>query len=212
MPVIHDVTLTFSPDLPCWPGDPAPTVERINSIEDGASCNVTRLDSHVHFGTHVDAPVHFVDGAADVTTMPLDVLLGPAVVVDLPDADAVTAEILDGLDLDAGVQRLLFKTRNSDLWNDPAQGFRTDYVALTPDAARWVVDRDIRLVGVDYLSVERFGEPGHATHHVLLEAAVIIVEGLDLRGIDGGTYGLVCLPMKIAGADGAPARVVLTVD
>ncbi len=212
MPVIHDVTLTFSPDLPGWPGDPAPTVERITAMEDGASCNVTRLDSHVHFGTHVDAPVHFVDGAADVTAMPLDVLMGPALVVDLPDVDAITAEILDGLELDAGVRRLLFKTRNSALWNDPSQGFRTDYVALTPDAARWVVDKGIRLVGVDYLSVERFGEPGHATHHVLLEAAVIIVEGLDLRAIDAGTYGLICLPMKIAGADGAPARVVLTTD
>jgi arylformamidase len=209
---IHDVTLAFSTDLPCWPGDPSPTVERIQDMDAGDACNVTRLDSHLHFGTHVDAPIHFVADGSDVTEMPLDVLMGPARLVELPDVDAITADVLDDLGLEAGVKRLLFKTRNSDLWNDPGQGFRTDYVALTPDAARWVVEHDIRLVGVDYLSVERFGEPDHATHHALLEAAVIIVEGLDLRAVGAGDYGLVCLPMKVAGADGAPARVVLTSD
>ncbi len=209
MPTYHDITLAFSPDLPGWPGDPMPVVEKIRTIAEGSSCNVTRLDSHVHFATHVDAPLHFIEGAAAVDELPLDSLLGPCRVAHLPDVDVIDAAVLESLALPPGTERLLFRTRNSELWNDPAQGFREDYVALSSDGAEWAVGAGIRLVGVDYLSVERFKEPGRPTHNILLEAGVVALEGLDLRGIESGAYGLMCLPMKIKGADGAPARVVL---
>lgn len=204
-----DVTVTLSPDMPSWPGEPAPAIDRLYALDRGDVANVTRMAGPVHAGTHVDAPLHFIDGGADVAALELDVLMGPARLVHLPDADVVSTEILDRLDLAPGTERLLFRTRNSALWDDPGHAFRQDYVALTPDAARWVVARGIRLVGVDYLSVERFDEPGNATHRILLGAAVVIVEGLDLRRVPEGDYQLVCLPLKIAGGDGAPARVVL---
>ena len=206
---IHDVTLTFSAALPLWPGDPEPRVERIRAIAAGDPCNVTRLEGSVHVGTHVDAPLHFIDHAGNVAGLDLDVLIGPARLVHLPGADAITAEMLDGLALPAGTTRLLLRTRNFELWNEPVHDFRPDFVALTPEAARWVVDRGIRLIGIDSLSVERLSEPGHATHQILLQAEVVIVEGLDLGGVAPGRYRLLCLPMKIGGADGAPARVVL---
>ncbi len=209
MPIYHDVTLTFSPDLPGWPGDPTPTVERIRTIGQNSSCNVTRIDTHVHFATHVDAPNHFIPGGLGVDALDLNVLIGPALVVHLPDVDYIDAAMLEAEGVAPDVERILFRTRNSELWSTPTHDFNKDFVALTSDAAQWIVDRGISLVGVDYLSVERFKEPGRPTHNILLERDVVALEGLDLRGIAPGSYHLMCLPMKIKGADGAPARVVL---
>lgn len=204
-----DVSLGLDVALPCWPGDPVPTIERIREIGPNSACNVTRIDTHVHFGTHVDAPCHFIPNGKAVDELALDAMIGPVRVVHLPDAEAIGARVLDSLDIPLDTRRLLFRTRNSLLWEQPDHAFRSDYVALTSDGAEWVVERGIRLVGVDYLSVERFKEPGRPTHTILLEAEVVVIEGLDLRGIAPGEYGLICLPMKIPGADGAPARVVL---
>lgn len=209
MPRIFDITLPYAPEYPAWPGEPKPVVERMRSLAAGDSANVTRLAAGMHFGTHVDAPVHFIAGAGGVETLPLDALIGPAVVVDVGEAKVITPAVLESAALPAGTARVLFRSTNSRLWADPGHAFRQDYVALTPAAARWLVDRGIRLVGVDYLSVEPYGEPGHATHHVLLAAGVVIVEGLDLRAVSPGIYQLVCLPLKLVGSDGAPARVVL---
>lgn len=209
MPRILDITLPYSPDYPAWPGEPGPKLELLRSLARGDSANVTRLDAGMHFGTHVDAPVHFIEGAGGVDTLPLDVLVGAAVVVDVGAATLITPAVLEASAIPAGATRVLFKSTNSSLWDDPGHVFRQDYVALSLEAARALVKRGVRLVGVDYLSVERFGEPGHATHHVLLAAGVVIVEGLDLRQVAAGAYRLVCLPLKLVGADGAPARVVL---
>ncbi len=206
---IHDITLTLSPEVPGWPGLPAPTLERIRSIEEGGANNLSRLDTHVHFGTHVDAPLHFERDGYGMDHVSLDTLLGPCAVAYLPEVAEITPADLDGLDLPADTTRLIIRTRNSELWNDFSQGFRKDYVALTPDAARWVVERGIRLFGIDYFSIERFEEPGRVTHHALLGAEVILVEGLDLRGIEPGTYELICMPLKLKDCDGAPARVAL---
>jgi arylformamidase len=159
-------------------------------------------------GTHVDAPFHFISGGDPVEAMPLDVLMGPAVVTYLPEVAAVTATDLEALDLPAGVQRLLLRTRNSKLWTTGVEEFQPDFVALTVDAAQWVVQRGIRLLGVDYLSVQRFDD-GPEVHQILLEARVVIVEGLNLAGVEPGEYELICLPLKLTGAEGAPARAVL---
>ncbi len=212
MPRYIDITLPLREGLPVWPGDPHPEIRRIQDQADGAPANVTRLNTVVHTGTHVDAPVHFVAGGAGVESLSLEVLIGPARVVSLPEATRIDAATLDALQLPPDVTRVLFRTRNSAWWTDPAHTFHEDYVSLTPDGARWLVERAVTLVGIDYLSIEAMAEPGHATHHALLEAGVVIIEGLDLRGVAPGAYDLMCLPLKITGADGAPARVVLATD
>ncbi|CCQ72895.1 cyclase family protein [Magnetospira sp. QH-2] len=209
MPQYMDITLTIHPHMPVWPGDPTPEVTRMRSIAEGHVCNVSRFAAGVHLGTHLDAPLHFIDGAGGVETLALETLIGPAVVADVGDADRVDVSHLEAMDLPADCTRLLIKSRNSALWSRPGTEFHADYVALTPEAADWVVARGIKLVGIDYLSIERYKEPGHVTHHKLLGAGVIAVEGLDLRGVEPGPYKLICLPMKIAGSDGAFVRAVL---
>lgn len=206
---IHDVTLTFTPDIPTFPNTPVPTLERLRSMDDGAVNNLSRLDTHVHFATHVDAPRHFVADGYGMDMVPLETLLGPCLVVDFPDHDEITPADLEARAIPPGTKRLILKTRNSKLWDDYGQGFRTDYVALTPAAADWVIARAIRLIGIDYLSIERFQEPGRVTHRALLGAEVVIVEGLDLRAVAPGPYELICMPLKLKGCDGAPARVAL---
>lgn len=206
---IHDVTLTFTTDIPRFPNTPEPTLERLRSMDDGAVNNLSRLDTHVHFGTHVDAPCHFIADGHGMEAVPLETLLGPCLVVDFPDLAEIAPADLEAKAIPPGTERLVLKTRNSALWNDYTQGFRTDFVALTPAAADWVIARGIRLIGIDYLSIERFQEPGRVTHRGLLGAEVVIVEGLDLRNIEAGPYDLVCMPLKLKGCDGAPARVAL---
>lgn len=206
---IYDISLPLSASLPVWPGDPRVDVREIRSMAAGAHSNASHLSCNVHSGTHVDAPSHFIPDGRPVDQTPLEVLIGPVTVCGLPDVDEVSAEDLAALDLPADVQRLLIRTRNSALWAEQASGFTETYVALTPDAARWIVDKGIRLVGVDYLSVEIFGQPEPLTHRALLGAGVVIVEGLDLHQIVPGQYQLACLPLKLVGADGAPARAVL---
>ncbi|MEA3351468.1 MAG: cyclase family protein [Chloroflexota bacterium] len=206
---IHDISLTIHPSLPTWPGDPKIKLERISKIEDGADANVTHISAGVHIGTHVDAPYHFLGGdAPTVERLPLDVLTGPAEVIHCPDVGTITADVLRAASIPAQATRLLFKTRNSELWARGETEFQQDFVALSADAAEYLVEHGIKLVGVDYLSVAPFHE-SVPTHRILLEAGVIAVEGLDLSGIKPGSYMLYCLPLKIQGSDGAPARAIL---
>jgi arylformamidase len=204
-----DVTVPLRPGaVPVYPGDTELTVERMQELAAKGLSNLSRLECSAHCGTHVDAPVHFIDGAGGIETVPLDALVGEAWVVD---ATAVTGHIdaaaVAALDIPAGAERVLFRTRNSDLWDSPR--FSEDFVAVTEDGARALVDRGVRLVGVDYLSVAPYGDPT-PTHVVLLGAGVAVVEALDLRRAAPGRYSLVCLPMLLVGCDGAPARAVLT--
>lgn len=210
MTEIKDITVAFRTDLPLWPGDPPPNLSLMKSVEGGYRCNVTRLDTGLHFGTHLDAPCHFIEGGKAVEDLDLDVLVGPCVVADIPEVAEITPAHLEALQLPEGTIRLLLKTRNSALWNKPDHEFFKDFTALTPDAAQWVVDHGIRLIGIDYLSIQRFADAVSTTHIVLLGAEVIIVEGLDFRDVAPGSYRLTCLPMKIAGSDGAPVRAILT--
>jgi arylformamidase len=193
-----------------WPGDSPVAVEPTQRIARGDAANVSELHLSSHTGTHIDPPFHFIDGAPTVDQLPIDVLIGEATVVEIPaSVGLIGPEDLDRAGLAPGVTRVLFKTRNSDLWSRPDLAFPDEYVSVSPEGAGWLVDRGIRLVGVDFLSVERRGAPGHPTHVRLLEAGVVIVEGLDLRAVEPGSYQLICLPIKLAGGDGAPARAVL---
>jgi arylformamidase len=180
-----------------YPGDPEVRLERVKAIADGEPANISKLDLGVHSGTHVDAPFHFIDRAAGADELPLDVLNGPCEVVEAAalDESAVGA-------VPEGAERVLFKTPNSELWAQDT--FPETFEQLDGAAARALVERGVRLVGVDYLSV---GD--EAAHRVLLGAGVVPVEGLDLRGVAPGSYELHCLPLRLVGSDGAPARAIL---
>lgn len=204
---IHDVTLPLSERLPTWPGDPHFSRHLASSIAGGDPANVSRLDFGAHTGTHVDAPVHFLPGGGGVETIPLEALVGPCLVVeaDPPGHDLRPQDLPPG-----DATRILFKTRNSSHWARGDGEFDTEFVAVGPELARALVERQIRLVGVDYLSVESFhAAPDHPVHHALLEARMAVVEGLDLSQVEPGPYQLYCLPARIVGSDGAPARVLL---
>jgi arylformamidase len=207
---IYDVSLPISPAMPVWPGDPAVVLEKVSSMDAGAHDNVSRLACGVHTGTHVDAPHHFLNDHRTVESLALDVMVGPAQVVQIPaDVKVVDAQALDKAALPARTERLLLKTSNSQLWERGDNTFFTGFVAISEDGADWLVRYGIKLVGIDYLSVAPFHQ-SIPTHRALLSAGIIIVEGLDLSAIAPGSYSLTCLPLKLVGSDGAPARVILT--
>ncbi|MCU0450149.1 MAG: cyclase family protein [Bernardetiaceae bacterium] len=208
MKKIHDISLTLEPNLVVWPNSIGFSTSWASQMAAGGEANVTVVHTGAHVGTHVDAPRHFVDGAPTVESLDLHALVGEASVIDFRGQPQITAAMLASLPPASLRPRLLFKTDNSQLWNQPGHGFRRDFCALTLDAAEWVVAQGIRLVGIDYLSIQRFHD-GFETHKVLLRPGTVILEGLDLRAVDPGIYELCCLPLKIAGADGAPARAVL---
>jgi arylformamidase len=206
---ILDISLTLSLDLPVWPGDPKVSLERYRALVRGDRSNDTRLTCSVHTGTHVDAPLHVMDNGPGVADLCLDKLMGPATVGDLTDAEVVGRKELEALKLAPGTKRLLLKTRNSEFWSNPTHEFSPDFVALSPGGAEWVVKKGLFLIGIDYLSIQRFSEAGGATHQRLLKAGVIVLEGLSLKNVIPGSYQLICLPLKLAESDGAPARAIL---
>jgi arylformamidase len=205
---IYDISLPISESLVVWPGDPPVRITQPSHLDRGDMATVSRLDIGAHIGTHVDAPVHFVQGGAGVDSFNLDLLVGPARVVHALEADALSASVLQALDIPPGTERVLFRTRNSERWARGEEEFWTDYVGITDDGARWLIEQGVQLVGIDYLSVAPFDELV-APHRTLLGAGLIVVEGLDLSGVAAGVYQLVCLPLKVVGGDGAPARAIL---
>jgi arylformamidase len=209
MPVFYDISLPISPTMPVWPGDPRIRIDRTSSIRNGDGCNISRLEMGTHTLTHVDAPRHMTDRGLPVNRLPLNLLIGPALVVEPRlEGNLITATDLGELGIRSD-ERLLIKTRNSNLWMGGPYEFESDFVALTKDAAHWLLTKGIKLVGVDYLSVEAFDAQDLEVHHTLLEGGVIILEGLNLSQVPEGRYQLICLPLKVQDGDGAPARVVL---
>jgi len=204
---VHDISLTLCPRMPVYPGEPQPTIEPLSQIARGDVANVSLVTLGSHTGTHIDAPCHFLADGQTVDELPLDALVGPALVVQVQAAQEIAAADLESLAIPQGTERLLFKTRNSELWRQ--QTFQADFVALAADAASWLVERGIRLVAIDYLSADRFGAESFEVHETLLGAGIVVVEGVDLRRVSPGPYFLACLPLKIEGGDGAPARAVL---
>ena len=206
---ILDISVGLHKNIPVWPGESHFFWESTASIDAGDGVNVSRISCGVHTGTHVDAPRHVLTQGPTVERLALEALVGPTYVVEIMDREEITARDLEALCLGEGVERLLVRTRNSRLWEEGVATFQKDFVALTAEAAEWVVDAGIKLIGVDYLSVQRFRDPEPTTHRILLEAGTVIVEGLDLSNVAAGRYELVCLPLKLVGAEGAPARAIL---
>jgi arylformamidase len=203
---IYDISIPIRPGMIVYEGNPGVHLERVDSIPDGAHANISRLDLGVHTGTHVDAPIHFIEGAPGSESVELAPLIGPAFVVDAMEATAdLDEQTLAGLNIPRGAERVLLKTKNGRLWERDT--FTRDFIRLTGDGARYLIGRGVRVVGIDFLSI------GDAeAHRELLGNGVTPVEGLDLREVEPGEYQLVCLPLRLVGSDGAPARAVLIQD
>jgi arylformamidase len=207
---IKDVTLPVYPGIPVWPGDEEVKLYRQQKIEDGNNANGSFLGCSVHTGTHIDAPFHFLQDGYSVERIPMDQLIGEVQVIEFPDSiRSIGVKELASAGIQLQTSRLLFKTSNSLYWEKGEQKFQKDFVALENDGAEWLVDKGIRTVGIDYLSIAPFSR-GKQTHETLLKSEILIIEGLNLSGIEGGVWNLICLPLKLNGAEGSPARVILT--
>jgi arylformamidase len=206
--IIHDISLPISETLATWEGQPPIALSYLRHRGRGDHATVGAVSMTLHSGTHVDAPSHHFVAGAGADGLQLETLIGPAFVACALEADCLSAEVLSRLPIPPGSKRVLVRTRNSGLWQHPESCFTRRYVGLTEDGARWIVDQGIGLIGTDYLSVVAWDHlvPGH---RVLLSAGVILLEGLDLNRIEPGEYRLVCLPLRVVGGDGAPARAVL---
>ncbi|MGB9673351.1 MAG: cyclase family protein [Anaerolineales bacterium] len=205
---IYDVTVTLSSDIPIWPGDPAFVRERIQKLEKGDNTNTSKIEMSVHTATHVDAPCHFLAGGKGVDQLSLKLLTGRVYVLYLPQIKFISADVLKKAEIPPRTRRLLIKTDNSQYWEKQVKEFQTDFVAITADGADYLVQRGVKLIGVDYLSVAPYKD-SRPTHEILLKAGTVIIEGLNLQNVDQGRYMLYCLPLKIEGSDGAPARTIL---
>lgn len=206
---IYDLTLPVSISLPAWPGDPPVRIESVSSTAAGAEFNVSAIHMGTHTGTHVDAPRHVGLDRSGVDQLSLDILIGDAWACRFPPTvRALSAEALEAAGIPVSTSRLLLATSNSGIWDARVPEFTFEYVALTPDGADWLVARGIRLVGIDYLSIGPDGVEGLYVHRGLLDSGIVVIEGLDLRHLPQGACRLYCLPLKLQGADGAPARVV----
>jgi arylformamidase len=202
-----DVSVPLHSGMVHWPGDPEVSISRISSMENGDECNVSTISMSAHTGTHMDAPLHFLANGAGLDRLPLEAVIGPARVIAIRDPRSVTAAELARHGIRRG-ERILFKTHGAAArWKKGT--FDEDYVYVSLDAAGFLAARGVRVVGVDYLSVGGFREDSAETHRVLLSAGIWIIEGLDLSRVKPGRHDMVCLPLRIAGGDGAPARVAL---
>ena len=201
-----DVSVPLATGIPSFPGNPEFELQPVKRIADGGSSNVSRLVMGTHTGTHIDAPRHFFDDGAGVDAVAIELLFGRARVVEIGRRGGIGAADLEAAGLREDL-RVLLKTPNSALWNGTA--FRDNYTHLTDAGARYLVEQGVKVIGIDYLSIEQFKKPGGPAHRVLLSQGVVIIEGLNLADVEPGMYELYCLPLRIAGADGAPARVVL---
>lgn len=205
---VIDISVAISPSMHIYPGDPAVEVYPASAIAKGDSNNSSRLVMGSHTGTHIDAPRHFIEDRLTVDKLPMDVLVGKAYVAEILTTGQISVADLERAKIPQDTKRVIFKTVNSKLiWK--AKEFQPDFISLSGEGAQWLVQRGVRLVGIDYLSVEKFKSPNHEVHHTLLDANVVILEGLNLTGVSPGEYTLCCLPLKISGGDGAPARAVL---
>jgi arylformamidase len=207
--IYHDISVEINSNLPIWPGDPKACIERIQKLEDGANANVSKVDMGLHTGTHVDAPYHFLENGAKLSEIPLERFFGRATVINIPEeVGIITADVLGRLERSLFTERILFKTRNSGFWKETSETFHADFVGIDLSGAQFIVEKDVRLVGIDYLSIAPFRK-SKPTHETLLGAGIVIIEGLNLSDVDQGVYQLYCLPIKLGDAEGSPARVIL---
>jgi arylformamidase len=202
-----DVSVTVRSGMPHWPDNPPVVMERVMDLSRGDVCNLSHVAMGVHSGTHMDGPVHFLPGAPGLDEMPLTATMGEARVIQIEHPREITPEELGKHQLSPG-ERVLFRTSNSPrAWKE--SGFVDDFVYISEPAASYLAEAGIRTVGVDYLSVGGYYSDGAAVHRILLDAGIWIIEGLDLSPVTAGRYELICLPVKLHGSDGAPARAIL---
>lgn len=206
---IFDVSIPIHPNMVVWPGDPPITYQRVRKIEEGANSNLSEIKMGVHTGTHMDAPVHFIPGRPGIDSLDLSLLMGPAQVVALPDeCNLIDEKDVKSAGIQPGMERVIFKTKNSRFWQTDPDHFHTDFTAFSVAAARAIVAMGIRLLALDYTSIAPYKQ-SRPTHEVLLGANIVVVEGLDLSRVDPGFYQLICLPLRLVGSDGSPVRAVL---
>ena len=204
-----DISVPLHTDLPRWPGTKPFTLNWDKRIEKGDECNNSSLSFDTHFGTHIDAPLHFVHNGQPLHELDLTILMGPTQVIHIPNATSITSELLETLQFQTDMCRMLFKTRNSDSSIFSQNEFQTDFTALDESGAQWLVNHgNVRLIGMDYLSVQKH-DATKAVHEILLKSGIVILEGLNLTDVNPGVYELICLPLNITGAEGAPARAIL---
>jgi arylformamidase len=208
MKKIIDISVPIFPAMPVWPNTPNPRFSYLASLKDGDMADDTKIEMSVHSGTHIDAPRHFIARGQTIENMPLDIFIGQVFVAHMPEITEITASNLEKIKLPKNIDRILFKTSNSRLWQ-AAGGFRKEYVGLTASAASWLVKRGIKLVGIDYLSIAKFDQTVEV-HRILLKKGIAILEGLNLAKVKEGKYELVCLPLKIKAVEAAPVRAILT--
>ena len=205
---VYDISLPISSELVSWPGDPSPKLIKVLSINEGDACNVTKLEMGVHTGTHIDSPNHFIEGGITTDSMQLEVLMGKCLVIEITSKSNI--QVSDLCDFEIGkYERLLLKTKNSVHWENGSKKFDKNFIALSLEAAEYLVKSGIKLIGIDYLSIEAYGVREHKVHHHLLNNQIAILEGLNLSKVDEGEYELICLPLKLVDCDGAPVRAIL---
>ena len=207
---IYDITVPLTNEMSTFPGDPGIQITNWYTLANGDSANVTRLNFGAHTGTHVDAPAHFIPAAKPLEQLSLEVLIGEAQLIEVPeDVMSISREFVQEHVTDA--RRVIFKTRNSRFWQDHPTEFQTDFTYLELAAAEYLAEQGVLLVGIDYLSIEQYGQKDHPTHLALLSHGIVIVEGLNLTAVPSGRYELICLPLRIrsGNGDGAPARAIL---
>ena len=205
---MRDISIPFQENLPTWPGSTGVHFDWTLRVERGEPSNLTRLNTDIHAGTHVEGGLHSFEKGNAIHTIPLTTLMGTVFVAHLPSAQAIGRAELEQAGIPDGTKRILFRTKNSLLWVTGEKAFQKNFVGLTADGAQYLVEQGIILAGNDYLSIARFTE-GPEVHHILLKAGVTILEGLDLHAVEQGTYQLLCLPILLPGREAAPARAVL---
>lgn len=202
----YDITFNINTHLPVWPGSKGFQKQWELTIPDAVN-NSSSFQQDTHYGTHIDAPLHFVQNGKSVEELDLEKMIGSAIVAEIRGTKDITKAHLEAIDIPLGVKKLLLKTDNQELWA-AGKGFDEHFCSIDQGAAEWLAEREFDLIGIDYLSIQRYHH-GPETHQILLQSEVVILECLDLSGVSPGQYELICLPMKLAGLEGAPARAIL---
>ena len=205
---IIDISVSINEKLPVWPGSPGAEIKTLMKIGPESVANVSHISIESHTGTHIDAPLHFIKDGHTTAEIALSTLIGTCQVVHIPHVKSIGPDELKKIPLEKGIKRILLKTDNQHLWDKKEYTFEEDYCALNAEGAQYLVDKGIELVGIDYLSIQRFHDPID-THVILLKNDVVILETIDLRSVEAGIYRLICLPLKIEGIEGCPVRAVL---
>jgi arylformamidase len=206
---IIDITVEISENMVVWEGDPGVKIRQLLKMKNGDPYNLTRIDLGVHNGSHVDAPLHFINEGMSIDHFPLSQMVGPVQVIEIHESvDLITADVLINAGIHSETKRLLIKTKNSNFWKRSDAIFQKDYCGVTSDGAQFLANLDLQLVGIDYLSISPLCDL-EEPHRILMRKGMIILETVNLTAVDPGFYDLYCLPLKLVGCEGAPARVIL---